>query len=676
MSDSNNGGYGFLAQRAYVYLREQSQPVEEDTLIRHVFSALPGQNSARINVEVWRGVLPGILADTSRFQPLGGRMWALAGVGDEAAPIADELASMEYIALDTETTGLEASSNRIIEVAALHYLPDCNDNNPADSYIRVVNPSRRLPAFIVSHTGINQTMVDSAPSFAALAGDLRAFITERIIVGHNIGFDMAFLNAEMRRLGQPPFVNPRLDTLAMAVRLVNNLGKRNLTSVAAELGLPVGIRHRAEADARLARQVFCRLLTLARERGIVTRAALLEMGRPLGAEYWGRRKKPGSRFDPQAWQWPTDPLVQVREVEPVGDWLASVPERAGVYIMRDENGNALYVGKAGNLRRRVANYYSRDEGVLRGLVGLREATVKLELRTVGSELAAELLELELIVRLQPGYNTQRSAAAPRHYIRLHQPKHGLPTLKPADQPGEGFGPYANRSEVDDTLRLLRAIFPALASKAAAITPAAYQAQLAEAIAYLQGDDEPALARLRDRLYAASATHDYVAESAARQLLAEVLRCREREPQAAAQVNEAIIVLPACDDEAREVFIVREGELRWHGPLPSTAIEDVLAARLAELWMVAGTSPPSSDPQKSPPPISGEGLGGQVVPIQLSLLGDAPKRKSHRDEVSNLVIRWLYAHPTHAGVLPMPTEREATQNALRHAARMIRGIDEG
>ncbi len=673
MSDSNNGGYGFLAQRAYLYLREQGHAVEEDTLIRHVFSALPGQNPARINVEVWRGVLPGILADTSRFQPLGGRMWALAGVGDESAPVADELASMEYIALDTETTGLDASSHRIIEVAALHYLPDCNDNNPADSYISVVNPSRRLPAFIVSHTGINQTMVDHAPSFATIVGDLRAFIAERIIVGHNIGFDMAFLNAEVRRLGQPPFVNPRLDTLAMAVRLVNNLGKRNLTSVAAELGLPVGVRHRAEADARLARQVFCRLLTLARERGIVTRAALLEMGRPLGAEYWGRRKKAGSRFDPQAWAWPTDPLVQVREVEPIGDWLPSVPERAGVYVMRDENGNALYVGKAGNLRRRVANYFSRDEGVLRGLVGLREATVKLELRSVGSELAAELLELELITRLQPGYNTQRTASAPRHYIRLHQPKRGLPLLKPADEPHEdGFGPYANRSEVDDTLRLLRAIFPALAPRAAGITPAEYQTQLAESLSYLRGDDEPALTRLRDRIYAASAAHDYTLESEARQLLAELLRRREREAQPPAQVREALIVLPAADDEAREVFVVREGELRWRGPLPSTATEDVLAARLAELWMVAASTSPPSDTQKSPSPISGEGLGERAVPTQLSLLGEAPKRKPHRDEVSSLVIRWLYAHPTHPGVLPMPTEREATQDALRHAARMIRG----
>lgn len=667
MSDSSNGGgYGFLAQRAYLYLTEQGQPVEEDTLIRYIFSALPGQNAAKINVEVWRGVLPSVLGDSSRFQPLGGRMWVAAGLAEEAAPVADELASLEYIALDTETTGLEAGRHRIIEVAALHYLPDCNDSAPADSLISLVNPDRRLPAFIVSHTGINQAMVGDAPPFAALARELREFIAERIIVGHNISFDIAFLNAEMRRLSQPPFVNPRLDTLAMAVRLVNTLGKRNLSSVAMELGLPVGIRHRAEADARLARLVFCRLLPLARERGVHTRAALLELGRPLGAEYWSRRKKPGSRFDPQAWQWPADPLVQVSAVEPRGDWLTKVPERAGVYVMRDEHGNALYVGKAGNLRRRVANYFSRDEGVLRGLVGLREATVRLELRTVGSELAAGLLELELIARLQPGYNTQRTASAPRHYIRLHQPKRGLPLLKPANEPGDaGFGPYANRSEVDDTLRLLRAIFPTLAPKASGVTPEEYQTQLGEALTYLRGDDEPALARLRTRLYAASAARDHQAESEARQLIAELLRRREREAYPAAQVSEAIIVLPAADDEAREVFIIRAGELRWHGPLPTTSVEDVLAARLAELWMGAGTAP-----TLSPSPEVGEGNSAQ--PTQLSLLGDAPKRKPTHDEASSLVIRWLYAHSTHPAVLPMPTEREATQDALRHAARTIRG----
>lgn len=673
MPNNSEGGYGFLAQRAYIFLREQGQAVEEDTLIRHIFSALPGQNPAKINVEVWRGVLPSILGDTTRFQPLGGRMWALAGADEQTPPaVADELATLEYIALDTETTGLEAGRHRLIEVAALSYMPDCNDSTPSDSYISIINPNRRLPAFIVGHTGINQTMVNAAPPFSAIAHHLREFIAERIIVGHNIGFDIAFLNAEMRRIAQPPFVNPRLDTLALAVRLLENMNKPNLDRVASTLGLPIGIRHRAEADARLARQVFCRLLALARERGVHTRAALLELGRPLGAEFWQRRKRTGSRFDPQAWQWPTDPLVQISAIEPHGDWLKQVPEGAGVYIMRDEQDNALYVGKAISLRRRVANYYSRDEAILRGLAGLREATAKLELHEVGSELAAELLELELISRLQPGYNTQRTTSAPRQYIRLHQSKRGLPTLKPADEPGEvSFGPYSSRTEVDDTLRLLRAIFPALGK--APTTPDEYETQLGEATAFLSGDDEPALVRLRSRLYVASLAHDYAAERETRQLIAAVLERREREQQSTTRIDEAIIVLPAIDANAREVLLVRDSELRWRGALPATATEDVLAARLAELWMLAG-QPPAPPPTLSaergkdePSATSGEGSKGE----QLSLLNEAPPKRRRTDEASRLVVRWLYAHPNHPNILPMPAEREQVQDALRRAAQMIR-----
>ena len=81
-----------------------------------------------------------------------------------------------------------------------------------------------------------------------------------MLVGHNLGADLTFLNYEALWHDLPPFGNPALDTEALAQRLLPDLRRPSLTRVAAALGLTPPLRHRALPDARLTAAVLLALL--------------------------------------------------------------------------------------------------------------------------------------------------------------------------------------------------------------------------------------------------------------------------------------------------------------------------------------------------------------------------------------------------------------------------------
>jgi predicted GIY-YIG superfamily endonuclease len=87
--------------------------------------------------------------------------------------------------------------------------------------------------------------------------------------------------------------------------------------------------------------------------------------------------------------------------------LAALPDRPGIYIMRDENNAVLYIGKAANLARRLADYFKPAREVPEKIETIRARIRSLEIREVGSELEALLLEHQLIRKHQPEVNVQR-----------------------------------------------------------------------------------------------------------------------------------------------------------------------------------------------------------------------------------------------------------------------------
>ena len=160
-----------------------------------------------------------------------------------------------FIALDVETTGLDAANDRVIEVAAVLFMPDGQGGyQEAETFESLINPGLPVPPRIVELTGITTDMLTDAPEPLAVMAQLAAFIGERPVVAHNAFFDLGFLRYEGFRVAKESdprikFNPPLVDTLALARIFLPDLENHKLNTVAAALAVDLGRHHRAVDDA-------------------------------------------------------------------------------------------------------------------------------------------------------------------------------------------------------------------------------------------------------------------------------------------------------------------------------------------------------------------------------------------------------------------------------------------
>ncbi|MFQ5401490.1 MAG: helicase C-terminal domain-containing protein [Anaerolineae bacterium] len=184
--------------------------------------------------------------------------------------------SITYVAIDVETTGLDAGRDAIIEVAAIVF----RGNDILDEFTSLVNPYRPIPAGITQLTGITQAMVEDAPDMAALRPRLRSLLGDHILVGHNVEFDLAFLTAERLGVG-----NHRLDTQTLASILFPEAGRFGLEALAHFLDLPRpanGRNHRAHVDAEQTVELFLALQERALELNLDILDEIVQAGDRIG----------------------------------------------------------------------------------------------------------------------------------------------------------------------------------------------------------------------------------------------------------------------------------------------------------------------------------------------------------------------------------------------------------
>jgi predicted DnaQ family exonuclease/DinG family helicase len=152
-----------------------------------------------------------------------------------------------YIALDTETTGLEAGKDELIEVAAVRF----QGAEVLGTWHSLIKPAAPLPEAITRLTGIVPQELETAPMFYTVIPELARFIGDDPVVGHSVGFDLAFLAAQGL-----PLRNARVDTFELSTLLLPQLPDRSLISVARHLEIPYPEQHRAMADAQVTREVL------------------------------------------------------------------------------------------------------------------------------------------------------------------------------------------------------------------------------------------------------------------------------------------------------------------------------------------------------------------------------------------------------------------------------------
>ncbi|MFP3854558.1 MAG: exonuclease domain-containing protein, partial [Anaerolineales bacterium] len=178
-------------------------------------------------------------------------------------------------AFDLETSGLDPERDAIIEIGAVRFKGD----RVEEEFQTLVNPGRPLNPFITELTGISDAMLTNAPRIHEVLAEVQAFVGNAPILGHNVSFDLAFM--QQHKLFQE---NLALDTYDLASVVLPAAGRYGLSSLASHLAVPVNTSHRALDDAHTTRQVLMRLMGQAAELPNWLLADIVRLGEDI---HWG-----------------------------------------------------------------------------------------------------------------------------------------------------------------------------------------------------------------------------------------------------------------------------------------------------------------------------------------------------------------------------------------------------
>jgi DNA polymerase III subunit epsilon len=168
----------------------------------------------------------------------------------------DVVSDLEYVALDLETTGLMAETDRIVEIGAVRFRADGQE---LGRFQRLVNPQRPMsPAAFAIH-GLSDDVLAGAPPVRDILPEFLLFLGDSsttALLAHNASFDAGFLGCELARLGLPVPSHSMFDTLALARRRLPWLASHRLDNLAHALGLDPAGAHRALADCLRVKEIW------------------------------------------------------------------------------------------------------------------------------------------------------------------------------------------------------------------------------------------------------------------------------------------------------------------------------------------------------------------------------------------------------------------------------------
>lgn len=191
----------------------------------------------------------------------------------EELSISEEfLYRVTFVVVDVETTGWEPGPDGLTEVAAVRFTGgECRG-----SFHSLVNPGVPIPTFVSQLTGIDNEMVSGAPEIKTVLPQLVDMIGDAVLVGHNIGFDLSFIDAALASAASEPLKNPVVDTLHLARRLVrDDVLNCKLATLARRLRLDHLPSHRALEDVLATADLLHALIERATGYGVLRLGDLL-----------------------------------------------------------------------------------------------------------------------------------------------------------------------------------------------------------------------------------------------------------------------------------------------------------------------------------------------------------------------------------------------------------------
>lgn len=326
-----------------------------------------------------------------------------------------------FIVLDTETTGMGPSA-RIIELAMV----EVNHGKVTARWEWLINPGQHISSFITRLTGIDDSMVLEAPSFADIWPEVERIMTGHWVVAQNASFDRGMFRNEWKRLGIRDPGWTWLCTVRLGRRLWPGLKSYSLSSMARFHGIRNPRAHRAMGDAETTASLF-----------ILQTDTFIE-------KFPDKSLQDLSKFQ----------YGKVDENRPLPATVARLkdlvsetfPSSAGVYWFEDTHGRILYVGKAVDLRSWVLSYFTgRHNQSSKNLKMIRLAR-QVRFAETQTELGALVQESRLIKQYQPPYNRLLLDYQSYPFLKLDR-RHPFPRLEATrhlnDRSADYYGPFAS-----------------------------------------------------------------------------------------------------------------------------------------------------------------------------------------------------------------------------------------
>ena len=267
--------------------------------------------------------------------------------------------------------------------------------------------------------------------------------------------------------------------------------------------------------------------------------------------------------------------------------LKMLPEEPGVYMHKDKLGNIIYVGKAISLRNRVRQYFQSSRNMAPKVRSMVSQIAEFEYITVGSEMEALILECNLIKKYRPKYNVLLRDDKTYPYIKVTNEEYPrvMKTRQLRKDGGKYFGPYSDAGAVNKIVDFLNASFELKRCSAVAfpkdfkpclnyhinqcrgictglVSKEEYTEAVAGALEFLNGHNQPVIARLNAKMKEASDAMEYEEAAAYRDYIQAAKALAETQRVVMRHSDDADIVLPCPTEEEAYmvIFSVREGKL--------------------------------------------------------------------------------------------------------------------
>ena len=295
-----------------------------------------------------------------------------------------------YTIIDIETTGNGIKGNKITEIAIFKY----NGNQVVEEFTSLVNPECPIPYFITGLTGIDDQMVQNAPTFSEVAKDILSITEGCIFVAHSVNFDYGVIKEEFRQIGID-FIRKKLCTVRLSRKLIPGLGSYSLGKLCSAVQIPLMDRHRARGDAHATVLLFEKLINSPEAEGVFKK-------------FLNARSQEAT-LPPHLPKFVFD----------------NIPSKPGIYYFKNQKGEIIYVGKAINLKKRVlGHFYDKSSKEIQ----MCSETAHIDYKLSGSELVALLMESAEIKRLFPPYNSAQKRTVRPYAIFSYEDRNGIEHL--------------------------------------------------------------------------------------------------------------------------------------------------------------------------------------------------------------------------------------------------------